>query len=126
MSLDAPLLLVKDRPDRKIALEVHEGLFDLDKLEIVTPQHGGIGLGKVAAQQVTPLPPPDLPQLLAVEGVGEHRAFRVHLDGDQMPSRRCPSAGPRFISMSSRLISMAASSLRRAHSHFSCRGALSA
>ena len=33
MGLDAPLLLVKDRPDRKIALEVLEGLFDLDKLE---------------------------------------------------------------------------------------------
>ena len=88
MGLDAPLLLVKDRPDRKIALEVLEGLFDLDKLEIVTPQQGGIGLGEVAAQQVTPLPPPDLPQFLVVEGVGEHRAFRVHLDGDQTPSRR--------------------------------------
>src|SRR4051794_33202751 len=49
MSLNAPLLLVKDRPDRKIALEVLEGLFDLDKLEIVTPQQGGIGLGEVAA-----------------------------------------------------------------------------
>lgn len=54
MGLDAPLLLVKDRPDRKIALEVLEGLFDLDKLEIVIPQQRGIG--EVAAQPVTPFP----------------------------------------------------------------------
>ena len=37
MRLDARLVLMKDRPDGKVALEVLERLFDADELQVQTP-----------------------------------------------------------------------------------------
>jgi hypothetical protein len=37
MSLDPCLVLMEDRPNREIALEVLEGLFHRDQLQIIAP-----------------------------------------------------------------------------------------
>ena len=81
-------LLVMDRPDGEIALQGSERLFDLNELDIVAPQRGGIALGQIAAQQIAPLASPRLSQLLAIERVAERGALRVGLDLDQAPSGR--------------------------------------
>ncbi|WP_428538020.1 hypothetical protein [Rhodopila sp.] len=56
-----------------------------------------------------------------VPSVEEHRAFAVHFAVDQRQAPGARDRGTRFISISSREISIAASSRNRFHSHFSCR-----
>ena len=50
---------MEDRPDRQVALEVLERLFDGDELDVVLPQQRGIVLGEVGAQQIAPFASPD-------------------------------------------------------------------
>ena len=88
VGLDPPWLLMVDRPDGEVAFEGSKRFLDLDELEVVAPKRRGIALGQVAAQEIAPFAPPRLPQLLAIEGVAERRAFRVDLDFDQAPSGR--------------------------------------
>ena len=78
--------LVVDRPDRKIALEILECFFDLRELDVVTPQLGGVAAGEIGAQQIPAFATPDLPELVAVETVGERRVLIVHLDLNQPPA----------------------------------------
>jgi hypothetical protein len=110
---------MEDRADRQVAFQIFERFFHRNELGIVLPQQRGIVLGEVGPQQIASFPPPDPPQLLAVEGVDEHGTCLVHLDIDQAP---CGArAAPSFISISSRGTSIAASSRSRFHSHVSCR-----
>jgi len=53
--LNASLVLVKDRPDRQVALEVAKGLLHLHQLQMVIPHHSRVCLGQIAAQQVPAL-----------------------------------------------------------------------
>lgn len=57
--------------DGEIALEVLEGLFDCDELDIVLPEQGRIVVGEIGAQQVASLSTAYGPQLLAIERRGE-------------------------------------------------------
>jgi hypothetical protein len=47
---DAFFALMKDRPDRQIALEILKRLFDAHPLQVQAPKLGGIGLGQIGAQ----------------------------------------------------------------------------
>ena len=58
MRFDALFVLMEDRPDRQIALEVLERLFHRDQLEVEAPQLGGIALGQIGAQQIATFAPP--------------------------------------------------------------------
>ena len=49
VGLNARLELVKDRPDREVAFEVLERLFDCNQQQIVAPQLGRVLLDKVGA-----------------------------------------------------------------------------
>ena len=64
---DAALLLMMDRTDRQVALEVPKRLFDLGKLDIILPQLGRVVRGQVAAQQVAALATIDTAILLAID-----------------------------------------------------------
>ncbi len=55
VGLDPLLILMEDRSDGEIALEVLERLLDRGELQIVAPQLGGIVLGEVGAQQIAAL-----------------------------------------------------------------------
>jgi hypothetical protein len=49
---DAPLVLMKDRPDGEVTFERSEGGLDFDQLQIELPELGRISLGEIGAQQV--------------------------------------------------------------------------
>src|SRR5207248_11222529 len=51
--LDAGLELVKDRPDREVALEVLEGFLDRRRQQIMAPQLGRVFLDEIGAQQIS-------------------------------------------------------------------------
>ena len=85
MRFDAGLELVKDRPDRQVALEVLECLLDPDQQQIMAPQLGGVFLDEVGAQQIPAFARSCLTQLIAIEPVAERGAVCGHLDGDQAP-----------------------------------------
>ena len=89
---DALLVLMVDRADRQIALEVLEGFLNLDELEVVAPQLGGIVAGEIGAQQVAPFAAPDLVELAAIQALGEGRALLRHAHLDQPPARWIPAA----------------------------------
>ncbi len=55
---DAPLLLVKDGPDREIAFEGLEGGLDFDDLRIELPELGRVGLREIGAQELAPCAAP--------------------------------------------------------------------
>ena len=122
MSLDPALVLMEDRADRQIPLEVFERLLHGGKLDVVLPQQRGIGLGEVRAQQI----PPSRRRALR-----NFCQFRVSMNMElslsiSMSTRRHAAgardrAAPNFSSISSRGISMAASSRSRLNSHFICR-----
>ena len=65
---DAGLELVKDRPDREVALEILERLLDRNQQQIMAPQRGGFFLDQVGAQQIAAFARSGLPQLVAIEG----------------------------------------------------------
>ena len=48
------LVLVMERPNGEISLKRSKRLFDLNELDIVAPQDGGIAVGRIAAQQISP------------------------------------------------------------------------
>ena len=48
--LDPFFALMKDRPDRQIALEILKRLFDVDQLQVQAPELSRIGLGQIGAQ----------------------------------------------------------------------------
>src|ERR1700733_9409697 len=82
MSFDPALVLMEDRPNRQVALQVLERLFHRDKLDVVLPQQRRIVRGEVGAQQIPPFASPHPAQLLAVERVDEHGTLLVHVDLD--------------------------------------------
>ena len=49
VGLNTCLELVKDRPDRQVALEVLERLLDRDQQQVVAPQLGRVFLDEVGA-----------------------------------------------------------------------------
>src|SRR5882757_11223536 len=53
VGFDALLVLVEDGADGEVALEVLEGLFDGDELDVVLPEQGWIVVGEIGAQQIT-------------------------------------------------------------------------
>jgi hypothetical protein len=65
--LDPLFVLVEDRPDREVALQVLERLFDCDELNVVLPEDRRILVGQIGAQQIAPFTTPRAPQLLAIE-----------------------------------------------------------
>src|SRR5205814_8446591 len=69
--LDAGLELVKDRPDREVALEVLERFLDRNQQQIMAPQLGRVFLDQVGAQQISTLARADLPQFVAIEAIAE-------------------------------------------------------
>ena len=71
MGLDAGLELVKDRPNREVALEVLERLLDRNQQQIMAPQLGGVFLDQVGAQQIAAFARAGLPQLVAIEAIAE-------------------------------------------------------
>ena len=71
VGFDTAFQLMEDRPDGEIALEVAEGLLDVDELEIVAPQSGGVVVGEIGAQQIAALAPSHLTQLVAIEAITE-------------------------------------------------------
>ncbi len=84
MRLDSPLL-VEDRADRQVALEIPKCLLDLDQLQIVAPHDRRIGLCQVAPQEIPAFPPVHLAQLVLVQAIAERRLRRIHLDRHQSP-----------------------------------------
>jgi hypothetical protein len=68
VGFDPLLVLVEDRSDGEVALEVLESLFDGDELDIVLPEQGGIVVGEIGAQQIASLAAAYGSQLLAIEG----------------------------------------------------------
>jgi hypothetical protein len=64
MGFDPALVLMEDRPNRQVALQVFERLFHGDKLDVLLPQQRGIVLGEVGAQQIAPFASTRLAQLL--------------------------------------------------------------
>jgi hypothetical protein len=76
VGFDARLELVKDRPDREIAFEVLERLFDPDKQQIVTPQFGRVFLDEIGAQEI-----PALVIVPTVQGVvgGSQRMLQLRV-----------------------------------------------
>jgi hypothetical protein len=60
MCLDASIELMEDGTDGQIPLEVLEGLFLRDELQIEVPQLRGIGFREIGAQQVATLAPTSL------------------------------------------------------------------
>src|SRR5690349_22511389 len=69
--LDASLELVKDRPDREVALEVLECFLDCNQQQIMAPQLGRVFLDEVGAQQIPAFARAGLPQLVAIEAIAE-------------------------------------------------------
>jgi hypothetical protein len=47
MSFDPAFVLMEDRADRQVALQVFERLFHGDELNVVLPQQRGIVLGEI-------------------------------------------------------------------------------
>src|SRR5207244_2046305 len=82
---DAGLELVKDRPDREVALEVLERLLDRNQQQIMAPQLGGVFLDQVGAQQIAAFARSGLPQLVAIEAIAERSAVCGDLDHRQAP-----------------------------------------
>src|SRR5437763_12893514 len=78
--LDAGLELVKDRPDREVALEVFEGLLDRDQQQIMAPQFSVVFLDEIGAQEIPAFALSCLPQLIAIEPIGECGAVCGDLD----------------------------------------------
>ena len=88
VGLDALGLLVMDRPDGEIALEVSKRFLHLTELQIIIPQRRRIVLGQVAAEQIAPFAAADLSQFLAIESIVERGELGVDIDFDQTPSGR--------------------------------------
>src|SRR6266849_5659502 len=88
VGLDPLLVLMEDRTNREIALEIAERLFDGNELRVVLPELGGIIVGKIGAQQISAFAPPCRSQFLAIEREAEAWALFVHLDIDQTPGGR--------------------------------------
>jgi hypothetical protein len=49
VGLDAPFVLVEDRADREVALQVLERLFDRDELDVVLPEDRRVLVGQIGA-----------------------------------------------------------------------------
>ena len=56
MGLDPAFILMKDRADRQVPLQIFEGLFDRYQLDIIFPEKGRIIIGEICPQQIAPLP----------------------------------------------------------------------
>src|SRR6202045_2910919 len=83
--LNACLELVKDRPDRQVALEVFERLLDRHQQQIMAPQLGGVFLDEIGAQQIPAFARSYLAQVVAIEPIAEGGAVCGDLDHDQAP-----------------------------------------
>jgi len=83
--LDARLALVKDRPDREIAFEVLERLFDRHQQQVMAPQLSRVFLDEIGAQQIATFARSCLPQFGAIEPIAERGAVCGDLDRDQAP-----------------------------------------
>ena len=59
VGFDPLLVLMEDRPDRQIAFQILERLFDGNELGVVLPQQRGIILGEIGAQQIASFASPD-------------------------------------------------------------------
>src|SRR5271155_4575239 len=113
---------MKDGADGEVRFEIFEGLFDGHKLDVVLPKSRGIAFDEIGAQQIAAFTAADFTQLAAVEREGEVGRGLLDRDVGQAPGdRSLGTSGPSFISNCSRVSFIAASSLRRRHSHFSCR-----
>ena len=80
-----------DRPDREVAFEVFEGFFDLGQLHVKGPEHRGVFVAEVAAQQVAAFATAGFTQFLLAQREAQF-AFRAHFDLHQAP----PDRGCRF------------------------------
>src|ERR1700751_2057017 len=85
--LNARLVLVKDRANGEVALQVAERLLDADELEIQAPQPRRIVVCEIGAQQVAALTTPGAAQLRAIEAIAECGAVLGPLDRQQAPGR---------------------------------------
>ena len=85
MCLDASIELMEDGTDGQISLEVLEGLFHRDELQIEVPQLRGIGFREIGAEQVATLAPTSLSELVTAEPIAERGLFFGELDFDQTP-----------------------------------------
>src|ERR671915_89363 len=71
MGFNACLLRVINRPDRQVAFELFEGLFDLGQLDVVLPQLSGVFSTEIGAQQVMPVAPTSQAKFCPIQGKGE-------------------------------------------------------
>jgi hypothetical protein len=84
---DANLELVKDRPDRDVALEVLERFLDRNQQQIMAPQLGWVFLDEVGAQQIAAFARAGLPKLVAIEAIAEGGGVCGNLDYRQAPGQ---------------------------------------
>src|SRR5712692_487157 len=84
--LNTCLELVKDRPDREVALEVLERLLTAAQQQIMAPQLGGVFFDEIGAQKIPAFARAGLPQLIAIEPIAERGAVCGDLDHGQAPS----------------------------------------
>jgi hypothetical protein len=68
---NARLLRVINRPDRQVAFELFEALFDLGQLDGVLPQFSRVFSTEIGAQQVMPFAPTRHAEFWPIQGKGE-------------------------------------------------------
>src|SRR5947209_20540962 len=90
--LDARLELVKDRPDRHVALEVLERLLDRHQQQIMAPQLSGVFLEEIGAQQIPALAQSWLAEFVAIEAIAESGVLCGNLDREQAAGAAGPCA----------------------------------
>ena len=71
----------------QIVLHGLEGGLDLDQLDVELPQLGRVFPTEIGTQEITTFAPPNLAQLVAIEGEAKRGAVASHLDIDQTPCR---------------------------------------
>jgi hypothetical protein len=69
VNLDAFDVLVEDRTNRRVTLQILERLFHVRALDVVAPGLGGIDAGEVAASRMTAFPTPHPAQRLLAQPI---------------------------------------------------------
>jgi hypothetical protein len=60
IGLDPTFLMMEDPSDGEVSLQVFEGFFDGDELDVALPEGRGVAFGEIGAQQIAPFATPDL------------------------------------------------------------------
>jgi hypothetical protein len=95
---DARFELMEDGAYGEIPLEVPESLFDAPELKVIAPERSGIVIDQIGAQEIAPLAPARLAQLVAIEAEAEGRLPGIDVDRDEAPSGVGPLARRRVSS----------------------------